>query len=132
MEHAQVKAIFDRWFEALNRGGDPEREYEDRHPDCVIQHPQSGEVFDRDGMLGMQREYPDPAPKSKLVRLTGHGDEWTVEATLDYGPERGGTWPVVVTCGFKDGKIIRETRYFAEPFEAPEGRAKWTKGGGGG
>jgi hypothetical protein len=37
----------------------------------------------------------------------------------------------VKTIAFKDGKVIRETRYFAEPFEAPEGRAKWTKRGGG-
>jgi hypothetical protein len=126
---ARIKAIFDRWFEAMDKGGNPEGEYEDRHPDCVIEHPQSGEVFDRDDMLGMQREYPSPAPKTKIVRLTGHGDDRTLEGTLDYGPERGCTWPVVVTFEFKDGKIIRETRYFAEPFDAPEGRAKWTKGG---
>jgi hypothetical protein len=128
MEQAEVREIFERWFDNLTHGGNPEAEYDDRHPDCVIEHPQSGEVFDRDGMLGMQHEYPDPAPPAKIVRLTGHGDEWTVEATLDYGPDRGGEWPVVVTCAFKDGKIIRETRYFAEPFEAPEWRLKYLKG----
>jgi hypothetical protein len=27
---------------------------------------------------------------------------------------------------FADRLIKRETRYYAEPFEAPEGRAQWT------
>jgi hypothetical protein len=131
MERAEVEAIFNRWLDGLNRGGDPDQEYEDHHRDCVIEFPQSGEAFDRDGLLGMQREYPGGSPQAKFVRLTGHGDEWTLEATVDYGREREGVWPVVVTCEFKGGKIIRDTRYFAEPFEAPEGRAKWTKDGSG-
>jgi hypothetical protein len=128
VERAEVKAMFDRWLEALNRGGRPEGEYEDHHPDCVIEFPQSGEIFDRDGLRGMQYEYPGEAPRATLKRLTGNGDEWTLEATLDYGPQRGGLFYSVLTCEFKDGKIIRDTRYFAERFDAPEGRAKWTKG----
>jgi hypothetical protein len=27
----------------------------------------------------------------------------------------------------KDGKIWRDTRYYAEPFEAPEWRAQWVE-----
>ena len=131
MTREEVKAIIDGWFEGAERGGDPELEYEDRHPDCVIEIPQSGEVFDRDGVLGMQREFPGGAPKMKLVRLTGHGDEWTVEANFDYGEDRAGVFHNVMTLEFKDGKVIRETRYYAEPFEAPKERAKWTKGGDG-
>jgi hypothetical protein len=128
MERAEVKAIINGWFEGAETGGDPALEYEDRHPECVIEIPQSGEVFDRDGVLGMQREFAGGAPTMKLVRLTGHGDEWTVEARFDYGEERGGSFHNVMTLEFKDDKIIRETRYYAEPFEAPEARAKWTKG----
>jgi hypothetical protein len=131
MERTDVERMVQRWHEARDTGGgDPELEYGDRHPDCVIEFPQSGEAFDRDGLRGWQREHPGGAPRTKLERLTGHGDEWTLEATLDYGPERGGIWHLVKTLEFKDGKVIRDTRYFAEPFEAPQGRAKWTKGGG--
>jgi hypothetical protein len=28
---------------------------------------------------------------------------------------------------FRDGKIWRDTRYYAEPFEAPEWRAQWVE-----
>jgi hypothetical protein len=129
MERAEVESIIDAWHSARDSGGDAELEYGDRHPDCVITFPQSGEVFDRDGLLGMQRESPHGAPRTKLERLTGHGDEWIIEATLDYGPERGGIYHLVKFLEFKDGKVIRDTRYFAAPFEAPEGRARWTKGG---
>jgi hypothetical protein len=127
MTREEVERIIQGWFEGAETGGDPELEYEDRHPDCVIEIPQSGEVFDRDGVLGMQREFPGGAPRMKLVRLTGHGDEWTLEARFDYGPERGGVFHNVMTLEFKDGKIIRETRYYAEPFPPPENRAKWTQ-----
>jgi hypothetical protein len=131
MTRDEVERMIRAWFEAAETGGDPELEYEDRHPDCVIDIPQSGEVFDRDGVLGMQREFPGGAPKMKLERLTGHGDEWTLEASFDYGEERFGVFCNVMTLAFKDGKIIRETRYYAEPFEAPEARAKFTKDAGG-
>ena len=131
MRREDVERTLHAWFEAADEGGDPELEYEDRHPDCVIEIPQSGEVFDRDGVLGMQRDFPGGAPKMKLERLTGHGDNWTLEATFDYGDDRVGVFHNVLVLEFKDDKIIRETRYYAEPFEAPEARAKWTKGGGG-
>ena len=119
--------MIDAWHRARDHGGDADLEYGDRHPECVIEFPQSGEVFDRDGLLGMQQEHPGGAPRTKLERLTGHGDDWIIEATLDYGPERGGTFHLVKFLEFKDGKVIRDRRYFAEPFEAPEARAKWTK-----
>jgi hypothetical protein len=27
----------------------------------------------------------------------------------------------------KDGKMLRDTRYYAEPFEAPKWRAQWVE-----
>jgi hypothetical protein len=131
MTREEVERIIQGWFDGAETGGDPELEYEDRHADCVIEIPQSGEVFDRDGVLGMQRDFPGGAPKMKLVRLSGHGDSWTVEATFDYGEDRFGVTHNVLVLDFKDDKIIRETRYYAEPFEAPEARAKFTKAAGG-
>jgi hypothetical protein len=28
---------------------------------------------------------------------------------------------------FRDGKVMHETQYFADPFEAPAWRARWVK-----
>ena len=105
---------------------DSEREYELRHPDCVIDIPQSGERFDRDGMREVQRNFPGGAPKMNLARLSGEGDVWIAELVSDYGDRPGGgIFNVCVILGFREGKIARETRYYAEPFEAPEQRAQW-------
>jgi len=60
-----------------------------------------------------------------LKRLAGHDDVWVAELESDYGEERGGVINVCVILEFTDGKISRETRYYAEPFEAPAGRAQW-------
>ena len=38
--------MIDAWHRARDHGGDAELEYGDRHPECVIEFPQSGEVFD--------------------------------------------------------------------------------------
>ena len=105
---------------------DPEREYELRHPDCVIDIPQSGERFDRDGMREVQRNFPGGAPDMNLARLAGEGDVWVAELVSDYGDRPGGgVFNVSVILEFTDGQISRETRYYAEPFEAPEERARW-------
>ena len=108
---------------------DPEREYELRHPDCVIDIPQSGERFDRDGMREVQRNFPGGAPVMNVARLAGEGDIWVAELVSDYGERPGGgVFNVCVILEFTDDKISRETRYYAEPFEAPEQRAQWRLG----
>jgi hypothetical protein len=33
----------------------------------------------------------------------------------------------VMIVEFRDGKIVRETRYYADPFEAPAWRAEWVE-----
>jgi hypothetical protein len=104
---------------------DPEREYELRHADCLIDIPQSGERFDRDGMREMQRNFPGGPPDMNVERLAGEGDVWVAELVSDYGGERGGKFNVCVILEFKDGRIARETRYYPEPFEAPEQRRRW-------
>jgi hypothetical protein len=105
---------------------DPEREYELRHPDCLIDIPQSGERFDREGMREVQRNFPGGAPAMNLERLAGEGGVWVAELVSDYGDRPGGgIFNVCVILEFTDGKISRETRYYAEPFEPPEARAGW-------
>jgi hypothetical protein len=111
---------------AMTSDPEPEGEYELRRPDCLIDIPQSGERFDRDGMRELQRNFPGGAPTMDLKRLAGEGDAWVAELESDYGEERGGAFNVCLILEFEDGRIKRETRYYAEPFEAPEQRAQWT------
>jgi hypothetical protein len=39
----------------------------------------------------------------------------------------GGAYEGEAILELRDGKVWRDTRYFAEPFEAPEWRAQWVE-----
>lgn len=103
----------------------PQEEYEIRAPDCVIDMPQSGErIVGRDKMREMQEHFPNP-PAAQVRRITGSGDLFVMEARSDYG--EGGIFHVADIVEFRDGKIVRETRYYGEPFDAPDWRASWVE-----
>ncbi len=111
---------------ALVSNLDPDAEYELRHEGFVADMPQSRErIRGRDNMRAMQRAFPrDRAPTFRVRRITGGGEVWNVEAIGDYGGE---IYLVVVVFEFRDGKIARETRYYPQPFEAPEWRSQWVE-----
>ena len=103
----------------------PEQEYEARSPDYVMEMPQSGErIVGRDAMRAMQEAFPNP-PDAKVRRIVGSGDLFVMEAVSDY--PGGGVFHVANVVEFADGKIVRETRYYAEPFDPPEWRAAWVE-----
>ena len=104
---------------------DAQAEHDLRHDDYVMEMPQSGErIRGRDKMRQFQEAYPNP-PKAVLRRVVGSGEVWVMEATSDY--PGGGTYHVANIVEFRDGKILKETRYYAEPFEAPAWRAEWVE-----
>jgi ketosteroid isomerase-like protein len=47
-----------------------------------------------------------------------------MEAISDYGNEVAFVANIVE---FRDGKIVRETRYYVSPFDAPEWRRQWVE-----
>ncbi len=103
---------------------DAEQEYALRHEDVVIDMPQSGErIRGRDNMKAMQQAYPGP-PTITVRRMVGSGDVWVVEGRSDYS---GRIYYVANIIEFREGKILRETRYYADPFEAPAWRAPWVE-----
>jgi ketosteroid isomerase-like protein len=103
---------------------DSAQEYAIRHEDVVIDMPQSGErIHGRDHMKAMQDAYPGP-PKVTVRRIVGSGDLCVVELRSGYS---GRIYHAAMIIEFREGKIIRETRYYADPFEAPAWRAKWVE-----
>ncbi len=105
---------------------DPDVEFALRHDDFVADIPQSGErIAGRENMRALQRAFPpDRVPTFTVRRITGGGDMWTVEAVGDYGGE---TYFAVCVFEFREERIARETRYYGEPFPAPEWRAQWAE-----
>ena len=95
------------------------------HPDYVQEWPQSGErIRGMENALAINQNYPD-FPNMNTRRVTASGDVVTAELTLRY--PQGGTFYGVSIFEFEDGKIVKETDYFAQPFEAPDWRSKWVE-----
>jgi hypothetical protein len=94
--------------------------YEVRHEDFVMEMPQSGErIRGRERMREFQGAYPSP-PSMRLRRLVVKESLWVAEVVSYYD---GQPAYYVSVVELKDGKMWRDTRYYAEPLEAPQWRA---------
>jgi hypothetical protein len=118
MDEQQVRRFLTELLPKLS----PKEEYELRHEDYVMEMPQSGErIRGREKMREFQEAYPNP-PTMQLRRVIVGKGLWVVEIVSDYG---GRIYRPVLIIELRDGKMFRDTRYYCEPFEAPEWRAQW-------
>ena len=105
-------------------------QYEMSADDMVYEYPQSGERFrGRDNIAAMNSSYPastGTAPKATLRRILKPGEAWIIESTIDYGDGTPVSSVSIIETG-ADGKIVRQTDYFANPFEAPAWRKQYTE-----
>ncbi len=94
------------------------------HDDLVVEWPQSGEVIrGKKNIRELRLAYPTP-PTATLRRIVGSGDLWAMEMVFDYDGDRFHT---IVIHQYRDGRVVRETSYYAAPFEAPAWRARWVE-----
>jgi SnoaL-like domain len=117
-----------RFLAELLSNLDPQEEYNARHhEDYVMEMPQSGEGFrGRENLRTMQEAYPTTTPPSvRLRRVLVREGLWVAEGAIDYG--EGRAFDVVLIFELRDGKMWRDRWYFAEPFEAPQWRARWVE-----
>jgi len=98
--------------------------------DLVNEFPQSGERFrGRDKIAAMNASYSGSTgtmPKSKLRRILKPGEAWVIESTIDYGDGVPVSAISIIETG-PDGKVLKETDYFANPFPAPEWRRQYAE-----
>ena len=121
---SENRATLDRFVEAMIEG-DWDTVDGVIADDGVVDWPQSGErLVGRQACLNVYRNYPGGSPRYELQRITGGPDIFTVEARGDYSGERVYMTSIIE---FRDGKIARQTDYFASPFEAPDWRAQWVQ-----
>jgi hypothetical protein len=74
-------------------------------------------------MKAFQESNAGSLPPRWLRRVLVREGLWVVEGSVDYGGVRDGD--VVLILELREGKVFKETRYYAEPFEASEDRAEW-------
>lgn len=123
MENQTIRAALDLHWSA-SAAGDLDAEHEIYHDDVVVEYPHSGErICGRRNIQALRGHHPSKLGFT-ILRVLGSGDLWVTEYVISYD-ERA-----VYTVGimeFRDGKVTRETQYFADPFGPPAWRAQWVE-----
>jgi ketosteroid isomerase-like protein len=109
---------------AASQAGDQDTEHAMYHEKAVLEYPQSGERFH--GRRTIQASCTlHPAQRTFTIRrIVGGGDLWITEYLITYD---GRPVYTVSIMEFRQGRVVRETQYFADPFEAPAWRRQWTE-----
>jgi hypothetical protein len=95
-----------------------------RHDEYTMEWPQSGErPRGRQKMKAFQEANAGSRPPRRLRRVLVREGLWVVEGVIDYSGGREVDFVLILEL--REGKVFRERRYYAEPFEASESRAGW-------
>ncbi len=123
MEPTAVRALLDRHW-AASDSGDADAEHDIYADDVVVEYPQSGEVIrGRSSIQALRTRHP--AVRTFTVRrIVGAGDVWVTEYLLTYDGRPTNT---VSIMEFSEGRVVRETQYFADPFDPPAWRSQWVE-----
>lgn len=123
MEEEQIRAALDQHW-AASDANDFEAEHRIYHEDAVLDYPQSGERTRGRRNIQSQRASQPSKKRFAVRRIIGSGDLWITEFILTYDGKPSYT---VSIMEFRDGKVLHETQYFADPFEAPAWRSQWVQ-----
>jgi ketosteroid isomerase-like protein len=116
---AEIRAALDRHW-AASDASDFEAEHEIYREDAVLEYPQSGERIRSRRNIEASRAAQPNRKRFTVKRIVGSGDLWVTEFVLTYDGRPSYT---VSIMEFRDGKVARETQYFADPFEPGPSRA---------
>ena len=123
MEDHDIRAALDRHWVASD-ANDFDVEHEIYREDAVLDYPQSGERIRGRHNIHASRVAQPNSKRFTVRRIVGSGDLWVTEFILTYD---GRPSYSVSVMEFLDGKVARETQYFADPFEPGPSRARWVE-----
>ena len=124
MQDREIRMALERHW-AASAAGDQDAEHEIYKDDAVVEYPQSGErVHGRDNVQALRSQHPARPSGFVVRRIIGGGDLWLSEYVITYNGRHVNT---VSIMEFQEGKVVRETQYFAEPFQPPAWRAQWVE-----
>jgi hypothetical protein len=124
-QEEQMRGALDAHWRA-SAAGDAEAEHDIYDDNSICDYPQSGErIMGRRNLLALRSHHPGKPSGFKVRRIVGQSDLWVTEYTIDY---EGRSAFTVSIMEFRNGKVVHETQYFADPFEAPAWRSQWVQG----
>jgi ketosteroid isomerase-like protein len=124
MEDEKIREVLNAHWQA-SAVGDLDAEHDIYDEDAVCDYPQSGErIHGRSNLQALRSHHPDKPSGFDVRRIQGKGDLWITEYSISY---KGQAAYVASIMEFCDGKVIHETQYFSERFEAPAWRSQWVE-----
>ncbi len=124
MTDEQIRAALDAHWQA-SATGDADTEHAIYDDDAICDYPQSGErILGRHNLQALRSHHPGKPSGFNVRRMLGKGNLWVTEYTINY---KGQSAFTVSVMEFRDGKVVHETQYFADPFEAPAWRSQWVE-----
>jgi hypothetical protein len=122
MDDQTIRSSLERHWAAIGMG-DPNKENEIYHNDAIVDLPQSGERIQGRTNLQISRAENPARRKCVVRRIAGCGNLWVSEVVITVD---GLPMNTVSIMEFRDGKVAHETQYFADQFDAPDGRNKYS------
>ena len=125
MQEQQIREALDAHWQA-SATGDANAEHNIYADDSICDYPQSGErILGRNNLQALRSHHPGKPSGFKVRRIVGSDNLWVTEYIITY---QGKPAYTVSIMEFRDdGKVIHETQYFADPFEAPAWRKQWVR-----
>jgi hypothetical protein len=124
MDDAATRHAIRAHFEAI--GNDEARASAIYSDAAVLEYPQGGErIRTKAGIVASRRAYPGRPASFEVHRVIGSGDVWVSEMTLRI--DGADPHSVAAIVELRDGKVVREAIYIAEPFDPPAYRAQWSE-----
>jgi hypothetical protein len=121
---AQIREALDAHWRA-SASGDVNAEHDIYDDNSICDYPQSGErIFGRANLQALRGHHPGKPSGFNIRRMQGREDLWVTEYIINYQERRAYT---VSIMEFRNGKVVHETQYFADPFEAPAWRSQWVQ-----
>jgi ketosteroid isomerase-like protein len=124
MQQPLIRELLDAHWRA-SAAGDAQAEHAIYADDAVCDYPQSGErILGRSNLQALRSHHPGKPSGFKVRRILGAGELWITEYIILY---QGRSAYAVSIMEFRDDKVVHETQYFADPFEAPAWRGQWVE-----
>lgn len=123
MDENGIREALDRHWAASDRN-DFSAEHDIYQENAVLEYPQSGERIRGRYNIEASRAAQPNAKRFTVRRITGAGDLWVTEFVLTYD---GRPSYSVSIMEFRNGKVARETQYFADAFEPGASRRQWVE-----
>lgn len=123
MGEQEIRLALDAHW-AASDNGDFDLEHKIYREDAVLEYPQSAERIR--GVRNIQASRAAQPNKKRFTvrRILGAANFWVTEFVLAYD---GRPSYAVSIMEFEDGRVTRETQYFADAFEPGPSRARWVE-----